>query len=183
MHVVQTEIADIRVISPKRFTDDRGWFEESYRHDVLAAAGIHEIFVQDNVSFSIHKGTVRGLHFQAPPSAQAKLVRVLVGSILDVGVDLRRSSATYGRHVAVRIDANLGQLVYLPAGFAHGFCTLESNTLVTYKVSSRYDNACDRNLAWNDPALGIDWPVSASEAVLSAKDSIAPRLAHIDAAF
>ena len=183
MNVIEADIADIRLISPKRFIDDRGWFEETYRRDVLAAAGIHEAFVQDNVSFSIHKGTVRGLHFQTPPSAQAKLVRVLAGSILDVAVDLRRASATYGRHVSLRIDADLGQLVYVPAGFAHGFCTLESNTLVTYKVSSPYDSACDRSLAWNDPALGIEWPVAVSEAILSAKDGAAPKLARLEAVF
>ena len=183
MNVIETEIADIKLISPKRLVDDRGWFEEMYRHDALAAAGIHETFVQDNVSFSIHKGTVRGLHFQSPPSAQAKLVRVLVGSIVDVGVDLRRASATYGRHVSVRIDASAGQLVYIPAGFAHGFCTLESNTLVCYKVSSPYDSTCDRSLAWNDPALAIEWPVTASDAILSAKDRAAPQLAQLDVAF
>ena len=183
MDMIESEIPDIKIISPKRFADNRGWFEEIYRQDVLAAFGIHETFVQDNVSFSAHKGTVRGLHFQTAPSAQAKLVRVLVGSILDVGVDLRRASATYGRHVSVRIDANLGRLLYIPAGFAHGFCTLESNTLVTYKVSTLYDSACDRSLAWNDPALGIDWPVTASNAVLSGKDRAAPRLAQLDAVF
>lgn len=183
MNVIEAEIAGIKVISPRRFADERGWFEEIYRQDLLAAAGIHEAFVQDNVSFSILKGTVRGLHFQIAPSAQAKLVRVLVGSVLDVGVDLRRASATYGRHVVVRLDANLGRLVYFPAGFAHGFCTLESNTLVSYKVSCPYDSSCDRSLAWNDPALAIAWPVTAAKAVLSAKDAAAPLLAQLDAAF
>jgi dTDP-4-dehydrorhamnose 3,5-epimerase len=181
--VVETEIPDVRVISPIRFDDDRGWFEEVYRQDILAAAGIRDVFVQDNVSFSISRGTVRGLHFQAPPSAQAKLVRVLVGSIFDVAVDLRPSSPTYGRHVTVEIDARLGRIVYIPSGFAHGFCTLEANTLLSYKVSSLYDRSCDRSLAWNDPALGIEWPVAASDAILSAKDRAAPGLAKLERAF
>lgn len=183
MRVVETEIPDVKVISPIRFGDDRGWFEEIYRQDVLAAAGIRDVFVQDNASFSISRGTVRGLHFQTPPSAQAKLVRVLVGSALDVAVDLRPSSTTYGRHVTVEIDANLGRLVYIPSGFAHGFCTLEANTLVSYKVSAPYDSRCDRSLAWNDPALGIEWPIASSDAILSAKDRAAPELAKLEKAF
>lgn len=183
MKVVETELPDVKVVSPIRFGDDRGWFEEIYRQDALAAAGIRDVFVQDNVSFSICRGTVRGLHFQAPPSAQAKLVRVLAGSVLDVSVDLRLSSATYGRHVTVEIDAKLGRLVYVPSGFAHGFCTLEANTLVSYKVSAPYDSRCDRSLAWDDPALGIEWPVTGSDAILSAKDRGAPELAQLERAF
>lgn len=183
MHVVETKIPAVKVISPKRFGDDRGWFEEVYRQDILAAFGIDDIFVQDNISFSVGIGIVRGLHFQSPPFAQAKLVRVLLGSILDVAVDLRRSSPTYGEHVAIKLDATEGRLIYVPAGFAHGFCTLEDNTMVAYKVSALYSREHDRNLAWNDPTLGIDWPVSDSKAILSAKDSVAPRLTDIGAVF
>jgi dTDP-4-dehydrorhamnose 3,5-epimerase len=183
MKVVETEIPDVKVISPIRFGDERGWFEEMYRRDILAAAGIFDVFVQDNASFSISRGTVRGLHFQIPPYAQAKLVRVLVGSVLDVAVDLRHSSATYGKHVAVKIDGQSGRMLYIPAGFAHGFCTLEANTLLCYKVSSPYDSKCDRSLAWNDPALGITWPVSSSDVVLSAKDRAAPGWAELSRAF
>ena len=183
MRVVETELPGVKVISPVRFGDDRGWFEETYRQDILAAAGIRDVFVQDNASFSASRGTVRGLHFQTPPSAQAKLVRVFVGSVLDVAVDLRPSSATYGRHVTVEIDAKSGRLVYIPSGFAHGFCTLEPNTLISYKVSSPYDSKCDRSLAWNDPALGIEWPVATSDAILSAKDRAAPELAKLEKAF
>lgn len=183
MRVVETAIPDVKIISPIRLRDERGWFEEIYRQDFLAAAGICDVFVQDNASFSISRGTVRGLHFQAPPSAQAKLVRVLVGSVMDVAVDLRLSSPTYGRHVSVIVDAELGRQVYIPAGFAHGFCTLEPNTLLFYKVSSPYDGKCDRALAWNDPALGIEWPISASDAVLSAKDRAAPKLTELDGQF
>ncbi len=183
MKIVETEIPDVKLISPIRFGDERGWFEEIYRQDILAAAGIRDVFVQDNVSFSISRGTIRGLHFQAPPSAQAKLVRVLVGSALDVAVDLRLSSTTYGRHVSVEIDAKSGRMVYIPSGFAHGFCTLEPNTLLTYKVSAPYDSKRDRSLAWNDPALGIEWPVVASDAILSAKDRAAPELVKLENPF
>lgn len=183
MNVVETTIPAVKVISPKRFGDDRGWFEEVYRQDILAASGIGDVFVQDNISFSVDAGIVRGLHFQTPPFAQAKLVRVLLGSIFDVAVDLRRSSATYGQHVAVKLDAAEGRLIYVPAGFAHGFCTLEGNTMVAYKVSALYSREHDRNLAWNDPALGIEWPVSDSKAILSAKDSVAPRFAEIGMVF
>ena len=123
------------------------------------------------------------MHFQTPPSAQAKLVRVLVGSVLDVVVDLRSSSTNYGRHITIEIDAKLGRLVYIPSGFAHGFCTLEDNTLVFYKVITPYDSRCDRSFAWNDPALGIEWPVAASDAILSAKDRAAPELAKLGRVF
>lgn len=183
MKVIETEIPEVKVISPTRFGDDRGWFEETYRRDILAAEGIHDVFVQDNASLSVACGTIRGLHFQAPPSAQAKLVRVFVGSVLDVAVDLRLSSTTYGRHVSIEIDGRSGQLVYIPSGFAHGFCTLEPNTLISYKVSTPYDGRCYRSLAWNDPALGIEWPVAAADAVLSAEDRVAPDLDGIGKVF
>jgi dTDP-4-dehydrorhamnose 3,5-epimerase len=183
MQVVNTEIADVKLITPKRFMDDRGWFEEKYRTDVLQAAGIQDFFVQDNMSFSARSGTVRGLHFQARPSAQAKLIGVLTGAILDVAVDLRRSSLTYGRHVSVLLNAVHGQLLYVPVGFAHGFCTLENGTLVTYKTTAYYDPTADRSLAWNDAALSIQWPVSAECATLSPKDRAAPLLADLGDVF
>jgi dTDP-4-dehydrorhamnose 3,5-epimerase len=183
MQVAETAIADVKLITPKRFTDDRGWFEERYRTDVLQAAGIQDLFVQDNMSFSARNGTVRGLHFQMRPSAQAKLIGVLSGAILDVAVDLRRSSLTYGRHVSVSMSAELGQLLYVPVGFAHGFCTLENSTLVTYKTTAYYDPAADRSLAWNDTVLGIQWPVSAESVTLSPKDRAAPSLAHLGDVF
>jgi dTDP-4-dehydrorhamnose 3,5-epimerase len=183
MQVVNTELSDVKLITSKRFMDDRGWFEERYRTDVLQAAGIQDLFVQENISFSAQRGTVRGLHFQARPSAQAKLIGVLTGAILDVAVDLRRSSSTYGRHVSVLMNAALGQLLYVPVGFAHGFCTLENNTLVTYKTTAYYDPAADRSLAWNDAALDIQWPVSAAYATLSPKDRAAPSLADLGDVF
>ncbi|GEP12329.1 dTDP-4-dehydrorhamnose 3,5-epimerase [Methylobacterium gnaphalii] len=162
---------------PGRHGDNRGWFSEVYRADRLAQAGIANLFVQDNQSFSAPAGTLRGLHFQTPPAAQAKLVRVLAGAILDVAVDIRRSSPTFGKYVAVRLDAEGGEQLFVPHGFAHGFCTLEPNTMVAYKVDAYYSPAHDRAIAWNDPEIGISWPVGEAEASLSAKDRAAPRLA------
>jgi dTDP-4-dehydrorhamnose 3,5-epimerase len=183
MQVAETAIADVKLITPKRFRDDRGWFEEKYRTDVLQAAGIKDLFIQDNMSFSARNGTIRGLHFQLRPSAQAKLIGVLTGSILDVAVDLRRASPTYGQHVSVSICAKLGQLLYVPVGFAHGFCTLEDSTLVAYKTTAYYDPTADRSLAWNDATLSIHWPVSAESVTLSPKDRAAPFLADLGEVF
>ena len=183
MQVTASAIAAIKLISPTLLGDDRGWFSETYRADVLAAAGVKETFVQDNQSFSAEIGTVRGLHFQVSPFAQAKLVRVLQGAILDVAVDLRRSSPTYGQHVAVRLDAEKGEQLFVPVGFAHGFCTLEPDTMIAYKVSAYYSRECDRGVRWDDPAFGIAWPVAAATAVLSDKDRVAPLLADLGPSF
>jgi dTDP-4-dehydrorhamnose 3,5-epimerase len=176
MQVIETEIPAVKRVVPKRFGDDRGWFSETYRADALMAGGIADTFIQDNQSFSAQSGTLRGLHFQLAPAAQAKLVRVLSGAILDVAVDLRQGSPTYGRHVAVRLDAQASEQLYVPVGFAHGFCTLEPDTMVAYKVSAYYSAAHDRNLLWSDPDLAIAWPVDAAQAMLSDKDKAAPRL-------
>lgn len=183
MRVIETRIPAVKRVVPQRFGDDRGWFSETFRADILAQAGIDHPFLQDNQSFSAQTGTVRGLHFQLEPAGQAKLVRVLAGAILDVAVDLRRTSPTYGQHVAVRLDAEGGEQLYVPVGFAHGFCTLESDTMIAYKVSSYYSREHDRSLSWNDPALAIDWPVAAGDAVLSDKDRAAPSLADLGAVF
>ncbi|AWN41150.1 dTDP-4-dehydrorhamnose 3,5-epimerase [Methylobacterium durans] len=179
MKVIPTDIPAVTRVVPQRFGDDRGWFSETYRADVLADSGIDIAFVQDNQSFSAPKGTVRGLHFQVHPAPQAKLVRVLQGAILDVAVDLRRSSATYGQHVAVRLDAEGGEQLFIPHGFAHGFCTLTPDTMVAYKVDAYYSPEHDRALLWNDLALAIAWPVAAEQAILSDKDKVAPRLADL----
>ena len=163
------------LVSARRFGDDRGFFLETYSARDFAALGIAEAFVQDNHSLSAHPGTVRGLHFQVPPRAQAKLVRVLRGAILDVAVDLRRSSPDFGRHVAVELSARDARQIYVPAGFAHGFCTLEPDTEVAYKVSDVYAPECDRAVAWDDPDLALPWPFGAADAVLSDRDRRAPR--------
>ena len=183
MQVIETEIPAVRRVVPKRHGDDRGWFSEVYRADLLAEHGIANRFLQDNQSFSAPVGTLRGLHFQVAPNAQAKLVRVLAGAILDVAVDLRSDSPSYGRHVAVRLDAAGGEQLFVPAGFAHGFCTLEPDTMVAYKVDAYYSPADDRSLRWNDPALGIDWPVTEADAILSGKDRLAPFLADLGRVF
>jgi dTDP-4-dehydrorhamnose 3,5-epimerase len=182
MDILPLPLPDLKLLRPKRFGDERGWFMETYRRDALAAAGIDESFVQDNQSFSAARGTVRGLHLQRPPRAQAKLVRVLAGRILDVALDLRRSSPSFGRHVAVELEAD-GTSIYIPAGFAHGFCTLTADVMVAYKVSDTYAPEAETGVLWNDPALGIAWPVTESEATLSARDSRLPRLAELEPIF
>ncbi|GJD78840.1 dTDP-4-dehydrorhamnose 3,5-epimerase [Methylobacterium gregans] len=183
MDVIETEIPAVKRVRPKRHGDARGWFSETFRADALAAAGIACTFVQDNQSFSAPKGTIRGLHFQVPPQPQAKLIRVLAGAILDVAVDIRRDSPTFGRYVAVILDAEGGEQLFIPHGFAHGFCTLTPDVMVAYKVDSYYSPAHDRALVWNDPEIGIDWPVTEAEAILSDKDRRAPRLADLGPAF
>ena len=179
MQVVATEIAEVKEIRPVRHRDPRGFFSEIFREDVLREHGIDVDFVQENHSLSVDPGVVRGLHFQVTPAAQAKLVRVGVGSIIDVAVDIRAGSPTYGHHVAVVLSAAEGNQLFVPEGFAHGFCTLEPNTEVFYKVNRYYSREHDRGLAWNDPALGIAWPVSGDATLLSDKDRRNPLMAEL----
>ena len=183
MQVISTEIAEVKEIRPVRHRDPRGFFSEIFRETVLREHGIDIAFVQENQSLSVDSGVVRGLHFQSPPASQAKLVRVGAGSILDVAVDIRRGSPSYGRHVAVVLTAAEGNQLFVPEGFAHGFCTLEPNTEVIYKVNRYYSRDHDLGLAWNDPELGIAWPVSEGDAVLSDKDRRQPNLAELPAHF
>ncbi len=177
--ITSLSIPDVKVIVPDRFGDDRGFFSETYSRRVMADAGIEEEFVQDNHSLSAVVGTVRGLHYQLPPFAQAKLVRVIRGAVVDVAVDIRRGSPTFGQHVAVTLSAAAWNQIYVPAGFAHGFCTLEPDTEVVYKVTAYYSRAHDRGISWNDPQLGIAWPVESATAQLSDKDRNQPRLADV----
>src|SRR6202022_1702929 len=179
MQVAATEIADIKLITPVRHVDSRGFFSEVFKENVLREHGIDIHFVQDNHSLSASKGVVRGLHFQIPPFAQAKLLRVTAGSIFDVAVDIRWGSPSFGRHVAVVLSASDGNQLFIPEGFAHGFCTLEPDTEVFYKVSRYYSPEHDRGMLWNDPALGIAWPVAETEALLSDKDRRQPVLAEL----
>ena len=176
VQITSLAIPDVRLVVPNRFGDARGFFSETYSRRDFAAGGIADEFVQDNHSRSASTGTVRGLHYQLPPFAQGKLIRVLKGSILDVAVDIRRGSPSFGDHVAVTLTAEAGNQLYVPAGFAHGFCTLEPDTEVAYKVTDYYSREHDRGIRWNDPALRIDWPVGAEAAVLSAKDVALPML-------
>jgi dTDP-4-dehydrorhamnose 3,5-epimerase len=172
------------MLRPRRFGDHRGFFCEVYQYERHAKALEREVdFLQDNCSFSSRAGTVRGLHFQAPPGAQAKLVSVFRGAILDVAVDVRRGSPSFGRHVAVRLTADGGEQLFIPEGFAHGFCTLEPDTLVHYKVSRYFEAALDFGVFWQDPDLSIAWPVAATDAVLSEKDRGLPRLSQLPAYF
>ena len=183
MIVEDTAIAAVKIVTPRKHGDNRGFFSEVFRADVLAKAGLKLDFVQDNHSLSAQVGTLRGLHFQAPPFGQDKLVRVLRGAIIDVAVDLRKSSPTYGKHVAVELSAANWRQLLVPIGFAHGFCTLEPDTEVFYKVTNYYSAAHDMGLAWDDPALAIEWPVSAQAAVLSDKDRRQPVLKDLPPVF
>lgn len=179
MKIMPQSIPDILLIEPKRFGDARGFFSEVWKRSALAAQGFTVDFVQDNHSLSREVGVLRGLHFQRPPTAQGKLVRVLRGRILDVAVDIRVGSQTYGQHVACELSAENWQQLWVPRGFAHGFLTLEADTEVLYKVDAEYDPATDAGIAWDDPALGITWPIPLSGPVLSDKDRKAPLLAEI----
>ena len=182
MEIKRLEISDVMLLVPKKFGDHRGYFSETYNQKDFEAVCGKIDFVQDNQARSLETGTIRGLHFQTPPMAQTKLIRVLKGAILDVAVDLRRSSRTYGQHIAVELsEQNWAQLL-VPAGFAHGYCTLLPDTEVFYKVDQFYSPEHDRGLAWNDPELGINWPVT-SNAVLSDKDQAHPVLADLPAYF
>ena len=183
LQVLPLSIPDVKSIVAPRYADARGFVSETFNRRDLAAAGIDFEGVQDNQSFSPRQGTVRGLHFQLPPFAQAKLVRVSRGSIFDVAVDLRRGSPSYGRHASLELSANGGVQMFIPVGFAHGFCTLESDTEVLYKVDHYYSKPHEGGIRWNDPALAIGWPVSAAEALVSDRDSELPLLKDFGSAF
>ena len=173
MQAEALDIPDVKLVTPRRFADDRGFFSETYNARTWAEAGIEAGFVQDNHSRSVARGTVRGLHFQSPPHAQAKLVRVLQGRIFDVAVDVRVGSPTFGRWVGAELDADTGTQIFVPQGFLHGFMTLEDDTHVAYKVDDFYAPECDGCVRFDDPAIGIEWPINPAEAKLSAKDGAA----------
>jgi len=170
MDIRSLDLPGVVSLRPRQFLDARGSFAETYNEKSFCAVGITARFVQDNQSFSAKRGTIRGLHFQLPPAAQTKLVRVLQGSVYDVAVDLRAGSPAYGRWVGETLTAAGGEQMFVPRGFAHAFCTLEANTVVAYKVDDFYAPASDSGLIWNDPTLAITWPVAADEVVLSDKD-------------
>ena len=172
-------LPEVLLITPRRHGDARGWFSETWSRTSLATAGLDIDFVQDNQAFNARSGTVRGLHFQTAPHPQAKLVRVLAGAILDVAVDVRAGSPTRGRWVSARLTAEGGEQLFVPRGFAHGYCTLCDDVMLAYKVDGDYAPQTEGGVIWNDPDLAIDWPVPPDRAVLSDKDLLLPRLADL----
>src|SRR5271166_6052248 len=177
MQVEETAIPAVKIVTPKKHGDTRGFFSEVYNKSQCENLGIHLTFVQDNHSFSAAVGTLRGLHFQTPPFAQDKLVRVARGRILDVAADIRRSSPTFGRYVAVELSAENWRQLLIPIGFAHGFVTLEPDTEVLYKTTAPYSPAHDRGVAWDDHVIDVKWPLPAGGPLLSEKDRLWPSLA------
>lgn len=170
MKILATHLDDVLELSTPRFGDERGSFAVTYEREAAAAVGIVEPFVQDNHSVSVPVGTIRGLHLQVSPFSQGKLVRAAKGRILDVVVDLRMDSPRRGEHACIEIDSASGHQIWVPRGFAHGFCTLEPDTEVIYKVDNAYHPESERSLAWDDPAVAIAWPVTAAEVTLAEKD-------------
>ncbi|MGV8951663.1 MAG: dTDP-4-dehydrorhamnose 3,5-epimerase [Cypionkella sp.] len=183
MHIEETTLPGVVLLTPRRFADDRGFFSETWNSAMLSKLGIDTPFVQDNHSYSKAINTVRGLHYQRPPHAQAKLVRVVRGSVLDVAVDLRQGSPHYRQWVGVELSADNGRQLYIPAGFLHGFVTRQEHTEVVYKCSDFYAPDCDGGIAFDDPELAIDWGIDREQAVLSQKDAVAPRLAAVISPF
>jgi dTDP-4-dehydrorhamnose 3,5-epimerase len=177
LEITATEIPGVRVLVARRLGDARGFFAETWNRDRFHDAGIDVDWVQENHAMSAAAGTVRGFHYQLPPAAQAKLIRVVRGAALDVAVDLRRGSPTFGRHVAIELSAENFRQLLIPIGFAHGYCTLEPDTEIVYKVDHVYTPDTERGIRWDDPALGIDWPVKPEAALLSDKDRGLPTLA------
>ena len=183
MKIDKTALDDVVVITPRRFGDDRGWFTESWSAAQMKSAGFDLAFVQDNHSFSAKRGTLRGLHYQSPPHAQDKLVRVIRGSILDVAVDFRVGSPNFGKWVGVELSAENGMQLLVPKGFLHGFVTLTDDVEVQYKCTDLYAADCDGAVRWDDPTLGIDWGLDGAAPTLSAKDAAAPLFADFDSPF
>ena len=183
MQIHHLAIYGLILITPTKRLDARGFFSEIYRKESLQAAGISTEFVQDNHVFSVRSGVLRGMHFQAPPHAQGKLVRCTRGTILDVAVDIRKGSPTFGRHVAVELSASNWKQLWIPPGFAHGYLTLEANAEVIYKVTDYWAPQCERGLAWNDPEVGIDWGMPEGQLTLAEKDRSNPRLSELELVF
>jgi dTDP-4-dehydrorhamnose 3,5-epimerase len=183
LRVDKLEIPDVMLITPSKHGDERGFFSEVFRRDILAEQGVVADFVQDNHVLSAAAGVLRGLHFQIAPSEQGKLVRCSRGAILDVAVDVRRGSPTFGKHVSAEISAENWRQIWVPVGFAHGYVTLKPDSEVIYKTSNYYDPAAERAIAWDDPSLGIDWRFVRSGLTISPKDQRNPRLDDADIAF
>jgi len=183
MDIQTFHIRGVTLITPRHIGDARGYFAETFRADLFAGQLGDYHFVQDNESRSAKAGTIRGLHFQSVPHAQGKLVRCTAGALFDVAVDIRAGSPTYGQWVAETLTPDNGKQLWIPPGFAHGFCSLEPDTVICYKVTDYYNAECDKGLAWNDPAIGIDWPDVADPDTLSLKDRKQPLLSDLPAYF
>jgi dTDP-4-dehydrorhamnose 3,5-epimerase len=183
MQIERFKIEGIVAVTPVKRGDARGFFSETYRKDLLAVEGITSEFVQDNHVYSAERGVLRGLHFQTPPHAQGKLVSCVRGSILDVGVDIRQGSPTYGHHVAIELSADNWKHMWIPPGFAHGYVTLEPGCEVIYKATDYWAPDCERGIAWDDPSLGIDWRVSAAHLILADKDRKNPPFSEVEPVF
>lgn len=180
MQVERLSIPEVLLLNPRRHGDSRGWFSETYVRRELEAAGVNDVFVQDNQAYSSVRGTLRGLHLQIPPDPISKLIRCLRGAIFDVAVDVRAGSPTYGRWVGAELTADNGAQLYVPRGFAHAYMTLTADTEVFYKIDGYYAPAAERGLRWNDPAVGIDWPTPEREMVINDRDRNLPLLADFD---
>jgi len=176
-------IPEVKLLTPPRFNDPRGFFSETWKQGSFAEADVPGHFVQDNHAVSTARGVLRGLHCQIGPNAQGKLVRCIKGAIYDVAVDIRRGSPTYGQWVGAEISAENWTQIWVPVGFLHAYCTLTQETEVIYKVTGRYDKPAERGVIWNDPDIGIEWPVPASEVILSDKDKVLPRLQDCESWF
>ena len=183
MEAVKTSMPDVVEVRPKLLGDHRGYFVETFRADWFAKTIADVEFVQENQSFTLSAGTIRGLHFQSDPFAQGKLVRCVSGAIFDVAVDLRHGSPSFGQWTAVTLTADSCNQLWIPAGFAHGFCTLVPSSVVAYKVTAYYAREHDLGLCWNDPDIAIAWPDNADPSLLSAKDQIQPKLADLPCYF
>jgi dTDP-4-dehydrorhamnose 3,5-epimerase len=179
MQIEPLAIKDVLLIKPVKRHDNRGFFSETSRSDVLAAAGVTAGFVQDNHVYSAEPGVLRGLHFQTPPRAQGKLVRCTRGAILDVAVDIRKGSPTYAQHVSTELSAENWRQLWIPEGFAHGYVTLAPHCEVIYKVTEYWAPTCERGIAWNDPDLAIDWGISSADAIVAEKDRSHPHLSQL----
>ena len=176
MSVESLDIPGVLLVTPQRFADSRGYFVETYNHRRAISEGIGVTFVQDNQSLSTQRGTIRGLHFQLAPEPQAKLVRVMAGSVYDVAVDLRAGSATFGHWCGATLTAEGGEQLFVPVGFAHAFCTLEAETMVAYKVDGFYNKGAEGGLRWDDPDIAITWPIAPEDIKVSEKDAALPFL-------
>ncbi|EQA98606.1 dTDP-4-dehydrorhamnose 3,5-epimerase [Sphingobium quisquiliarum P25] len=183
VEIQSTILAGVQLLTPRHIGDDRGYFAEIFRADLFAEHIGAYFFVQDNESRSVRQGTIRGLHFQSEPHAQGKLVRCSAGALFDVAVDIRQGSPTYGQWVAETLTPDNGKQLWIPPGFAHGFCSLEPDTVICYKVTGYYSAGCDKGLRWDDPAIGITWPDVADPDTLSPKDRQQPLLAELPAYF